>query len=171
MDLGEIPPELLGLLLKLYFGLLQFWRFFRDGRGWVQTLPSVIPQVRAAAALMAVDVSFGSVAAAALMAGVGSNPCRHVFLGASELPNLVTLGFFVKPLYVYPVSLRGWETLVDGVISSSSTWPRSGGSSHAPLISVGDRGGWPWSLASLASDSCLWVSLGARQASFGRLRE
>ena len=53
MDLGEIPPELLGLLLKLYFGLLQFWRFFRDGRGWVQTLPSVIPQVRAAAALMA----------------------------------------------------------------------------------------------------------------------
>ena len=105
------------------------------------------------------------------MAGVGSNPCRHVFLGASELPNLVTLGFFVKHLGVYPVSLRGWETYIDGVPSSSSTWPRSGGSSHEPLISVGDRGGWPWSLASLASDSCLWVSLGARQASFGRLRE
>ena len=56
-SLVEVHMVLFVVLSASSSGLLRslriFQRFLRDGRGWVQTLPSVISQVRAAAALMA----------------------------------------------------------------------------------------------------------------------
>ena len=52
-SLVEVHMELFVVLSASLRSLRIFQRFFRDGRGWVQTLPSVIPQVRAAAALLA----------------------------------------------------------------------------------------------------------------------
>ena len=95
---------------------------------------------------------FLSVAAAALMAGVGWNPCHLRFSGASELLNFVTpswrqassLGLFLQrrssitPFhpgmgYFYGDSPGGlwydWDSS-----SSTATWPRPPGSLMAPLI-------------------------------------
>ena len=53
------------------------------------------------------------------IAGVGSNTCHLVFAGASELQNVVSLGSFLQRLWFNPVSLRVWETFMDGVTSSN----------------------------------------------------
>ena len=86
---------------------------------------------------------FLSVAAAALMAGVGWNPCHLRFSGTSVLLNFVTPswrqasppGLFLQRRSSITLSLRDGIFLrgLSGWTSSTATWPRPPGSLMAPL--------------------------------------
>ena len=151
----------------------RYWAV-RSNRGLSQCLDSGLPLKHEPLSFMRWQGFDPSVAAAALMAGVGWNPFHLRFSGASELLNFVTpswrqassLGLFLQrrsSMTPFPLGMGYFHGDSPGgpwydrdISSSTSIWPRPPGSLMAPLTQwVGGDGHVPGARCRRTSDYCV----------------